>query len=258
MYFQFAFALDRVKALASAASGLERPSNLSQAVLEGDLQGAGRVGREGTAGDHGGDPYRHDHRGIRQDRHRLARDGATSALQAALHRAGLPADARACSPICAPTASRPSSSLAAASSSCAPGPRRSTAFRPSRWSVHPVVTKFEMGRNGMPVLMQAAEGRISSTTVRASRSGSISSSAGDPSLPSAIPTAIYRCCNGRRRCGGARFGLIVHHTDAEREWAYDRQSHIGKLDKALDEATIQEAGPSSTSRADWKRVFAFE
>ncbi|THD61988.1 MAG: haloacid dehalogenase-like hydrolase [Bradyrhizobium sp.] len=35
---------------------------------------------------------------------------------------------------------------------------------------------------------------------------------------------------------GARFGLIVHHTDAEREWAYDRTSSIGKLDKALDAA----------------------
>jgi len=35
---------------------------------------------------------------------------------------------------------------------------------------------------------------------------------------------------------GARFALYVHHTDAEREWAYDRQSHIGKLDKGLDEA----------------------
>ncbi|MCB1809190.1 MAG: haloacid dehalogenase-like hydrolase, partial [Candidatus Competibacteraceae bacterium] len=32
------------------------------------------------------------------------------------------------------------------------------------------------------------------------------------------------------------FGLIVHHTDAEREWAYDRKSHIGQLNKALDEA----------------------
>ena len=29
---------------------------------------------------------------------------------------------------------------------------------------------------------------------------------------------------------------LVHHTDAEREWAYDRTSHIGRLDKALDEA----------------------
>jgi len=35
---------------------------------------------------------------------------------------------------------------------------------------------------------------------------------------------------------GARFGLIVHHTDAEREWAYDRDSHIGGLDRGLDEA----------------------
>ena len=35
---------------------------------------------------------------------------------------------------------------------------------------------------------------------------------------------------------GERFGLIVHHDDAGREWAYDRTSHVGKLDKALDEA----------------------
>jgi len=35
---------------------------------------------------------------------------------------------------------------------------------------------------------------------------------------------------------GPRFGLYVHHTDAVREWAYDRKSHIGKLDKGLDEA----------------------
>ena len=35
---------------------------------------------------------------------------------------------------------------------------------------------------------------------------------------------------------GPRFCLYVHHTDAEREWAYDRKSHVGKLDKGLDEA----------------------
>ena len=44
---------------------------------------------------------------------------------------------------------------------------------------------------------------------------------------------------------GARFMGLVHHTDAEREWAYDRQSHIGTLDKALDEARPN-AGRSST------------
>ena len=35
---------------------------------------------------------------------------------------------------------------------------------------------------------------------------------------------------------GPRLGLILHHTDAAREWAYDRQSAVGRLDRALDEA----------------------
>lgn len=56
---------------------------------------------------------------------------------------------------------------------------------------------------------------------------------------------------------GLRFGLIVHHTDSEREWAYDRQSPIGHLDKALDEA--QKHGWTVVDmKNDWKRVFAFE
>ncbi len=38
---------------------------------------------------------------------------------------------------------------------------------------------------------------------------------------------------------GASFMGIVHHTDADREWSYDRQSHVGKLDKALDEGTAK-------------------
>ena len=35
---------------------------------------------------------------------------------------------------------------------------------------------------------------------------------------------------------GAHLCLFVHHTDAEREWAYDRKSRIGTLDKPWDEA----------------------
>ena len=42
---------------------------------------------------------------------------------------------------------------------------------------------------------------------------------------------------------GPRFGLIVHHTDAEREWAYDRTSHIGQLARGLDEAPTARLGP---------------
>jgi hypothetical protein len=56
---------------------------------------------------------------------------------------------------------------------------------------------------------------------------------------------------------GLRFGLIVHHTDPEREWAYDRQSPIGHLDKALDEAK-KHGWTVVDMKNDWKRVFAFE
>lgn len=52
----------------------------------------------------------------------------------------------------------------------------------------------------------------------------------------------------------ARFGLIVHHTDGDREWAYDRASHIGQLDKALDDAP-QEGWLIVDMKKDWKHVF---
>jgi len=53
---------------------------------------------------------------------------------------------------------------------------------------------------------------------------------------------------------GARFMGLVHHTDAVREWAYDRQSHVGKLDKALDEAQAKGWTVVDMKR-DWKRIF---
>ena len=54
--------------------------------------------------------------------------------------------------------------------------------------------------------------------------------------------------------GGARLGLIVHHDDAEREYAYDRQSHVGRLDKGLDEAP-QRGWLVVSMKDDWKQIF---
>ena len=56
---------------------------------------------------------------------------------------------------------------------------------------------------------------------------------------------------------GARFMGIVHHTDAEREYAYDRQSHVGKLDKALDEG-LAKGWTIVDMKRDWNKVFAFQ
>jgi phosphoglycolate phosphatase-like HAD superfamily hydrolase len=56
---------------------------------------------------------------------------------------------------------------------------------------------------------------------------------------------------------GPHFCLYVHHTDAEREWAYDRQSSIGHLDKGLD-ASADGGWTVVDMKNDWNKVFAFE
>lgn len=48
--------------------------------------------------------------------------------------------------------------------------------------------------------------------------------------------------------------MIVHHTDAEREWAYDKDSHVGRLDKALT-AALERGWTIVDMKADWKVVF---
>ncbi len=56
---------------------------------------------------------------------------------------------------------------------------------------------------------------------------------------------------------GERFCLLVRHTDPDREYAYDRQSPIGRLDKALDEAHAR-GWTVVDMKTDWKTVFPFE
>jgi hypothetical protein len=53
---------------------------------------------------------------------------------------------------------------------------------------------------------------------------------------------------------GARFMGLVHHTDAVREWAYDRNSPVGRLDKAWDEA-VRRGWTVVDMKRDWKKVF---
>jgi len=56
---------------------------------------------------------------------------------------------------------------------------------------------------------------------------------------------------------GARLCVFVHHTDAAREWAYDRKSHIGQLDQGLDEAQVKDWTVVDMKK-DWNRVFPFD
>jgi hypothetical protein len=54
---------------------------------------------------------------------------------------------------------------------------------------------------------------------------------------------------------GARLAMIIHHTDADREWAYDRTSHVGKLDKALHEAVARK-WVVVDMKQDWNVIFS--
>lgn len=56
---------------------------------------------------------------------------------------------------------------------------------------------------------------------------------------------------------GSRLGLIVHHTDAEREWAYDRDTSNGRLERGLDDAQANGWLLIDMAR-DWNRVFPAE
>ena len=118
-----------------------------------------------------------------------------------------------------------------------------------------IKTKFEI-RNGMPTLVRIPkmnflddkEGKPIAINQHIGRRpiAAFGNSDGD------LPMLQWTCAGD-----GSRFCLYVHHTDAKREWVYDRKSHIGKLDKGLDEA--HEKGWTVVDmKKDWKRVFAFD
>ncbi|HEV2899212.1 MAG TPA: HAD family hydrolase [Pseudaminobacter sp.] len=114
-------------------------------------------------------------------------------------------------------------------------------------------TSFEM-RDGTPLLMRLPE--VNFIDDKAGKPVGIHQHIGRR------PIAAFGNSDGDLQmlqwtCGapGPRFCLYVHHTDADREWAYDRASSIGRLDKGLDEA-ISKGWTVVDMKADWTKVFA--
>jgi hypothetical protein len=118
-----------------------------------------------------------------------------------------------------------------------------------------IKTKFEL-RNGKPAIVRLPE--LNFTDDKAGKPVGINQYIGRR------PIAAFGNSDGDLQMlqwttagKGARFGLIVHHTDADREWAYDRKSSIGRLDKALDEARAK-GWTVDDMKNDWKAIFPFE
>jgi phosphoglycolate phosphatase-like HAD superfamily hydrolase len=250
MYFQVAFAMDRVKALAPKHPEWKDKEPF-KALLDGDMKAVAAAGEKGLlafiAATHAGMSV--------DDFHRIVLDW----LDTARH----------------PRFKRPYTSLVYQPMLELLAYLRANHFktfivsgggiefmRPWTEKVYDIppeqvvgssgVTKFEMV-GGKPVLMKTAEVEFVDD---------------GPGKPVGInrfigrrPVFAFGNSDGDLQMlqwtaagSGARFMGIVHHTDAEREYAYDRQTHVGRLDKALDEGRAR-GWTITDMKRDWGAIF---
>ena len=118
-----------------------------------------------------------------------------------------------------------------------------------------IKTKYE-ARHGKPVLMRLPE--VNFIDDKAGKPVGINQHIGRrPIAAFGNSDGDFQMLEWTTTWSGARFGMIVHHDDSEREYAYDRKSSIGKLERGLDEAAKRGWVVVSMKR-DWKVIFPFE
>jgi hypothetical protein len=115
-----------------------------------------------------------------------------------------------------------------------------------------VVSEFQM-KDGKPVLVRMP--KIDFVNDKAGKPVGIYEHIGQrPLLAFGNSDSDMQMIQYTKAGDGLRMGLFVHHTDAEREYAYDRKSHVGTLDKALDQADANDWIIVSM-KDDWNTVF---
>jgi hypothetical protein len=136
-----------------------------------------------------------------------------------------------------------------------PWTKRAYGIAPEQVIGSSIKTKFEM-LDGEPVLMRLPE--INFIDDKEGKPVGINQFIGRR------PIAAFGNSDGDQQMlewtaagDGPRLMLLVHHTDADREYAYDRKSSFGKLDQALDEAHAK-GWVVVDMKKDWKRIFTFE
>jgi phosphoserine phosphatase len=115
-----------------------------------------------------------------------------------------------------------------------------------------VVSEFQV-KDGMPVLVR--QPKIDFINDKAGKPVGIYQHIGRrPILAFGNSDSDMQMIEYTRAGEGRRLGLFVHHTDADREYAYDRKSHVGTLDKALDQADAN-GWVIVDMKKDWEKVF---
>ena len=253
IYFQTIFAMDRVKA-AVARHPEWRTTEPFRSVLADDRAQLALMGEKGML-----EIIAATHAGITTEEFRqTVLDWLATARHPRFKRPYTDSSTSRCSscwPTCAPTSSRPSSSRAAASSSCGRGPSAPTAFRPSRSWV-PRASPDTLPQPDKPVLMK--EAKVEFIDDGPGKAVGINHFIGRrPFFAFGNSDGDQQMLEWTAAGAGARFMGLVHHTDAVREYAYDRNSPIGRLDKAWDEA-VRRKWMVVDMKNDWKVIYPFE
>ena len=251
IYFQLAFALDRVKALAPQHPEWKTAQPF-KAVLDGDMAALQEAGEKGMV-----ELIMATHTGMTTDQFAVT---ATNWLASARHPAcNCPYTDRVYVPMLELLSYLRANGFKTYIVSGG-GVEFMRAFAEPVYGVPPEqvigstgVTQFKLGADGKPVL------------VREPRIDFIDDGPGKPVAINKFigrrPVFAFGNSDGDQQmlewtvgASGPRFAGLVHHTDATREYAYDRTSKIGRLDKALDEASAKGWTVVDMTR-DWRRVF---
>jgi phosphoglycolate phosphatase-like HAD superfamily hydrolase len=253
MYFQLAFALDRVKALAP-----QHPEWKTQqpykALLEGNVQGLLAQGDHAIL-----EIMMAAHAGMTTEEFsQIVKDWLTTARHPRFHRPYTDLVYQPMLELLAYMRANGFKTFIVSGGGIEfmrPWTDKSYGIPPEQVVGSSIVTKYEF-RDGKPVLMRLPK---------------IDFIDDGPGKPVGInrnigrrPVFAFGNSDGDQQMlewtaagGGSRLLGIVHHTDAKREWAYDRKSSIGRLDKAWDEA-VAKGWMVVDMKADWKKVFPFD
>jgi len=251
MYFQLAFILDRVKALAPKHPEWRKQEPF-KSVLAGDMAGVAKAGEHGLL-----EMMAATHAGMTADEFRSI---VSDWLATARH----------------PRFERPYTELTYAPMKELLAYLRANGFKtfivsgggvefmrvfservygvpPEQVIGSSIRTKYEV-RDGKPVIVRLPE--VEFIDDKAGKPVGINRYIGRrPILAFGNSDGDFEMLEYTTSAPGPRLGLIVHHDDGEREYAYDRKSSIGRLERGLDEAA-QRGWVVVSMKDDWRRVYA--
>ena len=253
IYVQLAFALDRVSALAPQHPEWKQKQPF-KAMLEGDMKAMAASGEKGLL-----EVVAVTHAGMTTEEfEKIVKDWVATArhpkIEAPVHRDGLPADAGA--------------------ARFPPRQRLQDVHRfRRRRGVHACLGGAGVRDSARAGHRQPRQGEVRAArrqagALRLAEIDHIDDKAGKPvgihQMIGRRPILAFGNSDGdfemlewTTSAPGPRFGAFVHHTDAVREWAYDRTSHIGQLARGLDEAP-KRGWLVVDMKNDWKVIYPFE